>query len=68
MRWQMPPVVPYPPENLDCGVGPIVLAADNTVACVLTVPGSDVQYDAVLTVNDIDTPNIDIEVAAEPLN
>ena len=49
-------------EDLDCGVGPIILPDDNIVECVLTPPGSGNTLEAFITVTDIATGEFFIEV------
>lgn len=47
-------------EDIDCGTGPLVLGAGNTLACSLTSPLTEEVYETTITFSDVETGSFEI--------
>jgi hypothetical protein len=56
----------FPAGAIDCGSSAVVLPDDMTIPCVLNNPGDGRQYDTVITVLDLDTGSINVNVSGKP--
>jgi hypothetical protein len=56
----------FPAGSIDCGAVAVVLSEDKTLPCVLSNPGDGKQYDTVITVVNLETGQINVDVSGQP--
>ena len=53
-------------ENMDCGVGPILLADDLSIPCALTDPTTGDVFDATVQITDLETGGLEVQLSDTP--